>query len=65
LKRGDNRRGLHGMGEGGGGIHGTVVREEEEATLDQCGEGGREVGWAAWAERPNKLAGGGANWAEF
>jgi hypothetical protein len=42
-----------------------VVREEEEATLDQCGEGGREVGWAAWAERPNKLAGGGANWAEF
>jgi hypothetical protein len=65
LKRGrvigGDRRGLHGTGEGGGGVHGAVAREAEEAALGRHGEGGRKAEWAAWAERPNRLVGG---WAD-
>jgi hypothetical protein len=35
--------GLHAAGEGGGGVHGAVAREEE-AVLGRCGEGGRRLG---------------------
>jgi hypothetical protein len=47
---GGDRWGLHGVGEGGGGIHGTVVREEE-AALGRRGVGGRNAGWAPWAKQ--------------
>jgi hypothetical protein len=46
---------LHGMGEGGGDVHGAAVREEEEAALGRCGEEeegrvgyvDRKAGWAS------------------
>jgi hypothetical protein len=38
--------GLHGMGEGGGGVLGMVAREEEEVALSWRGEGGRRATWA-------------------
>jgi hypothetical protein len=57
--------GLHSTREGGGGVHGATAREEEEAALGRRGEGGRKAGWAAWPERPNRLAGGWADWAEI
>jgi hypothetical protein len=28
----------------GGGVHGAAAREEEEAALGRCGEGGRRLG---------------------
>jgi hypothetical protein len=28
----------------GGGIHGAAAREDEEAALSRCGEGGRRLG---------------------
>jgi hypothetical protein len=56
--------GLHGTGEGGGGVHGVAAREEE-AALSQRGKGGRKAGWAAWAERLNRPVGGWADWAKI
>jgi hypothetical protein len=48
LKRGESYwgrpLGLHGAGEGGGDIHGATAREDEEAALGRCGEGGRRLG---------------------
>jgi hypothetical protein len=46
---GGNHWGFHGAGEGGGGIHSMVTREEEEAALGRSGEGGRKAGWAEQA----------------
>jgi hypothetical protein len=52
------------MGEGGRGVYGTAEREEE-VVLGRRGEGGRKAGWGAWAERPNRPAGGWADWAKI
>jgi hypothetical protein len=43
---------LHGMGEGGGDVHGAAAREEEEAALGRHGEEeeGREEGCELLAE---------------
>jgi hypothetical protein len=39
---------LHGMGEGGGDVHGVAAREEEEAALGRHGE--EEEGWEEGCE---------------